>query len=357
MPRKKRALTTFSLSFLDIMSCGLGAAALIFLIMKHGSEKIKTETNNPEKKWLVEDIRQASQMQKDLADKLSSSSLEQQRIQAIKVTLLEQASQQRKALSEQQANSPQQEIIALKKSLEQLKQKKSVIEAEIEKKGSNVRQHLGDGERQYLTGLNLGGQRILILLDASTSMLDATLVNIIRKRNMDERTQRRSEKWQKALSIINWLISQIDKQSQLQLVAFNEAVNPVLKSTDFSWIDVSDSKKINDLFTQLDQQRPTGGTNLAAAFQAISQFNPPPDNVFLITDGLPTLGLKKSNKTKVTQSDRVKLFNQATEQIRFATPFNIILLPMEGDPMASAAFWQLAQNTKGSFITPSKDWP
>ena len=32
---RKREFLTFSLSFLDIMSCGLGAVALIFLIIKH----------------------------------------------------------------------------------------------------------------------------------------------------------------------------------------------------------------------------------------------------------------------------------------------------------------------------------
>ena len=31
---KKRAFSTFSLSFLDIMSCGLGAVALVFLIFR-----------------------------------------------------------------------------------------------------------------------------------------------------------------------------------------------------------------------------------------------------------------------------------------------------------------------------------
>ena len=35
MARKKRETSTFSLSFLDIMSCGLGAAVLIFLLLKH----------------------------------------------------------------------------------------------------------------------------------------------------------------------------------------------------------------------------------------------------------------------------------------------------------------------------------
>ena len=35
MARNRRQLTPFSLSFLDIMSCGFGAAVLLFLIIKH----------------------------------------------------------------------------------------------------------------------------------------------------------------------------------------------------------------------------------------------------------------------------------------------------------------------------------
>jgi hypothetical protein len=38
-------------------------------------------------------------------------------------------------------------------------------------------------------------------------------------------------------------------------------------------------------------------------------------------------------------------------------PVNVILLPMEGDPMAPAAYWTLARRTRGSFLSPAKDWP
>jgi len=30
---------------------------------------------------------------------------------------------------------------------------------------------------------------------------------------------------------------------------------------------------------------------------------------------------------------------------------------MEGDPRATSAWWQLAQVTSGSLISPAKDWP
>ena len=42
---RKRQFSTFSLSFLDIMSCGLGAVALIFLIIKHETNNYVQEQN------------------------------------------------------------------------------------------------------------------------------------------------------------------------------------------------------------------------------------------------------------------------------------------------------------------------
>ena len=33
------------------------------------------------------------------------------------------------------------------------------------------------------------------------------------------------------------------------------------------------------------------------------------------------------------------------------------MFPMEGDPLAPAAYWSLAQNTGGVYMSPSEDWP
>jgi hypothetical protein len=53
----------------------------------------------------------------------------------------------------------------------------------------------------------------------------------------------------------------------------------------------------------------------------------------------------------------MQLFERAISQLPRSIPVNIILEPMEGDPMAASAFWQLAQLTSGAFMSPSKDWP
>lgn len=39
MARRDRRFNVFSLSFLDVMSCGFGAVVLIFLIINHATEE------------------------------------------------------------------------------------------------------------------------------------------------------------------------------------------------------------------------------------------------------------------------------------------------------------------------------
>jgi hypothetical protein len=122
-------------------------------------------------------------------------------------------------------------------------------------------------------------------------------------------------------------------------------------------LSIDDKAQLERVIDNLRNVEPDNGTNLAASFTALSQLDPLPDNIFLITDGLPTLGSRKPKKNTITASDRRKLYREAVELLPIGVPVNTILMPMEGDPDAAAAYWQLAQITRGSFLTPSADWP
>ena len=89
----------------------------------------------------------------------------------------------------------------------------------------------------------------------------------------------------------------------------------------------------------------------------LGQMDPPPDNVYLVTDSLPTQGLDPPTGTTVSGEARQRLFEAAVKRIPSGIPINVILLPMEGDPMAPTAYWQIARITQGSFLSPSEDWP
>ena len=255
------------------------------------------------------------------------------------------------------ANQQQQSITSLRQQLQQLQSEKAELDKKIQDQGNDSRQFTGTGNRQYLTGLKLGGQRILVLIDASASMLDERVVNIIRRRNMPAENRRNAEKWQRAVATVDWLSTQFPQRSQYQIYSFNTDIKAAVTNTEQSWLNVSDAAELEQGLLNLRRLAPEGGTSLERVFQSIKALSPRPDNIYLITDGLPTQGLTAPKQNTVSGPERVKLFNRALEQLPSGIPVNVILAPMEGDPMAAAAFWQLAQITKGSLISPSKDWP
>jgi hypothetical protein len=108
---------------------------------------------------------------------------------------------------------------------------------------------------------------------------------------------------------------------------------------------------------ELKQIAPSGGTNLESVFLQARTLVPPPDNIILLTDGLPTQGKRTTRAKTISGNDRVRLFEQAVKQLPDAVPVNTILFPVEGDPMAAVLYWKLAVESGGSFLTPTRDWP
>jgi hypothetical protein len=51
------------------------------------------------------------------------------------------------------------------------------------------------------------------------------------------------------------------------------------------------------------------------------------------------------------------LHNRAIGELPSGIPVNILLYPLEGDYAAPFAYWQLAYQSGGSFISVSRDWP
>jgi len=115
---------------------------------------------------------------------------------------------------------------------------------------------------------------------------------------------------------------------------------------------------MNDAVHNLRKLVPENGTSIENAFVAMNTLTPKPDSVIMITDGLPTQGATAPLLRKTVDGDaRLKLFEHAVGKYPREVPFNVILMPMEGDPAAPSAFWQLARRTNGAFMSPSKDWP
>ncbi|MEQ8662735.1 MAG: vWA domain-containing protein, partial [Gammaproteobacteria bacterium] len=248
-------------------------------------------------------------------------------------------------------------IAGLRESLRQGELDKRALEAQIHEQSRAVRRYVGEGNREYLTGIQLGGERILVLLDSSASMLDERIVNVIRTRNMDVSARRGAAKWQQALATVDWISARFPPGSRFQIYSYDAAARPVLAGTAGRWLAVSDSARLNAAVAATRALVPDGGSSLARALAVIGELDPPPDNVYLVTDGLPTLGTEPPRGNTIDGAARLRLFEDAVTRIPAGIPVNVILLPMEGDPMAPAAYWQIALYTRGAFLSPASDWP
>jgi hypothetical protein len=361
----RRKTEVFSLSFLDVIACGFGAVVLFYTILsaqagvqrQHRDDELRGEVSKLEEqvlqgyKNLVILRNSLQQTQKDvptegLANRIieETERLKQQLAEAEKDTL-----------------SKREAIERLKQDLKSLDEGRRRLEAGTPspgQSGSRIKGFVGSGDRQYLTGLRVGGQRILILVDVSASMMDETVVNVIRLRNMSDVRRMSAPKWRRVVATVDWLTAQLPAKSQFQVYAFNTKAHALVAGSDGRWLSAGDAAALNDTLKALRSTVPQDGTSLENAFAVAYALSPRPDNILLITDGLPTQGASPPLLRKTIDGDgRLKLFEKAIERLPPGVPVNVILLPMEGDPMAPGAFWTLARRTNGSFLSPAQDWP
>jgi hypothetical protein len=357
MIHKRRQLQSFSLSFLDVMSCGLGAVILLFLIMKHNVEARLSEARGAQDLAAQADLlkRRVRDGQEKLAELETTVADIDQRIVLTRARARRIEKRLEEAAGSENASRSSGEIAALQARVNDLEQKKNDLEKEA---GDSVRPFAGESSRRYLTGLTIGGERILILLDTSASMLDETIVNILRSRNMSDDHKLASPKWRRAVRTVDWLTARFPPGSRYQIYLFDTETRSALPHTEGSWLEVGDVARLDRAVEAVNKTVPHGGTSLEGAFAALRRLEPPPDNVYLITDGLPTQGAKGAQPgSRVSASERLELFDEALERLPRGVPVNTILLPLEGDPVAAEAFWELAIRTRGSFMSPARDWP
>jgi hypothetical protein len=352
MAHNRRAIP-FSLSFLDIMACGFGAVTLLFLILRHNDIEIPVPDIKltAEVNLLEEDIRDAEKDRVELLNSLEELELKVVEVQGLSRRFITEIQELEESIQE----DPEESVAMLRRQVEELERETANME-EVEF-GDKVREFIGEGNRQYLTGLKLGGERVLILVDASSSMLADNVVNIIRRRNMNDEQIKNSPKWQWTVHTVEWLLAQLPPSSRFQIYLFNTNAEPAVVGSEGEWLDAADSLQLEDAIAGVREFVPGGGTSLENAFTVISDFADQPDNLFLLTDGLPTQGKTPPSKYMVSGAQRKDHFISAIGKIPRGLSANIILFPMEGDPEAAALFWQFAMNTSGSFISPSRDWP
>lgn len=362
--KKQRDNNTFSLAFLDIMCCGFGAVVLLVMLL-NGKTLQKREETQKDLRAEVERVTMLKEFANAhlsaLQNEVETTELEEAylQVQADKLRDMISEKQRGNELADKLAQQREKEIEAMEKEKSSLEKfmKNRKAQAPQQSSGEKLTGFDGEGRRQYLTGLKLGGDRTLILVDASASMLDETIVNIVRRKLMDESIRRRSPKWLRVVRSLHWLVANLQPNKRFQVYYFNTKAQPAVRGTEKRWLDTSNPKLLAGAITAVRRLAPQGGTNLRNAFDVISQLAPKPDSVILLTDGLPTQGISKRVSNSITGEERQDLFNNAVKRLPKGVPINTLLFPIEGDPGAASSFWGLAIATRGSFITPSRDWP
>jgi hypothetical protein len=358
-------MEVFSMSFLDCMSCGFGAVILFFMIINaqvvHQAEtppeRLQAETTKLEFEILEE--RKNLVLARNTIEELNDEKVTAEQQIAQIIALLEKLKAELEKY-DLETLAKIQAVEKLQSDIERLEEEKKrllALEREREEEGTRVRSFTGDGDRQYLTGLKVGGDRILVLVDASASMLDRKIVNILRRRNMSDDVKIRSLKWRQAVASVDWLSAQFPPESKFQIYTFNTEPKPVLDGSEGIWLEVGDGTQLDEAIKILRRTVPEEGTNMKGAYEVIRSLNPAPDNVIMLVDGLPTMDSPSAKRGMVTGAERLRYHYDAIDEVPSGIPVNILLYPMEGDYFASIAYWLLAYQTGGAFMSISKDWP
>lgn len=355
--RKRRPYDGFNLAFLDVMACGLGAIILILMLVKfNASTDVPKEETERLQQELTALLQQAQTLEDE--DKRADKDIRQQQIiaqlQSKKInTLNQQESISQKTLNQQQA------VLA---DIE-----KSVAAAAPLQADDNI-QLQGTGEENYLLGLKVAGKHIAILIDSSASMTDEKLIDVIKRKVSSNAEKKRGPKWQRTLRVVKWLLARTPQQSTLTLISFNNKAQIIGPQATLSPANASDMRQTIQTINTLT---PNNGTNLQAALETLKKAKPNVTDIYLITDGLPTLGQQDKSLRSLTQCRslfggsktitgecRLRLFIHTLQQANLpGVTVNTILLPLEGDPEAPQAYWEWAVATGGLMISPADSWP
>lgn len=354
---RRKAAPSFNIAFLDVMSCGLGAVLLIFLIVKHNVNISEAGLNDISP--ILNELRHEQVILKNRTENAEQNITQAQKQKKQSEQIIAQIKKNIDTLNEQ-AQIKQTESNILKKEIESI----APLQA------SDVIKNINPGEESYLIGLRVEGSRIAILVDHSASMTDFRLVDIIKRKISNDAEKKKGPKWQRTVSITGWLLARLPRNSTATVIGYNHKATQIGAP---GWIAANNETELTNILARINQIIPQGPTNLEAALKKMALMSPPPTNIYLITDGLPTMGgggfsfgklfngcssLTGSGKT-ISGECRLKLFWNDVQRNLLPpnSQLNVILLPMEGDPEAAPAYWRWAASTGGLLISPGEEWP
>lgn len=347
----RRKTESSTLAFLDIISCGLGAVILIFLIIKHNTD-VGSDQEEDLQAQLATVVEENQKINEELEALRRLNSDEEQAGQSLEDELADAEGQ--RASLQAQNNSDVENNKILEGELDEIEIVEPVDAVELE----------GQGAANFIIGMKVEGERVAILIDRSTSMTHPTLQRAIVAKFDTEAQRRAAPKWQQTVRSAKWLMNRLPPDADYVFIGFGERAQFLTPGN--SWARVSDASALQTTTQNLATLSPDGGTNLEAAVDALMTLSPAPTDIYIVTDGLPTKGGPQIRCTRgsiVTAQCRQRMMGFAAAKFakigtRGSRPtINTILLPMTGDPGAISAFWGLSRATGGLVLSPTEKWP
>lgn len=352
MRLKRRNNDAFNMSFLDVMACGLGAVILIFILVDFYAATLdpSDELNRLDAE-ISSVTAEETEVSQAIETALAAISAEQERQQGSQEAQQTSLAQQQQLL--QQLSTELAVIADLEQQLAAL--------GEIETPDSNIALS-GVGEENYITGMVVEGRQIGILFDKSASMMGDNLVDVLLALSYTPEQRKRTAKWRRNVRAAKWLMARLPETSRVTVVSFSNTAE-VLGPNNINPVPATSA--LRQIASEIDNVVPDGGTNLQLGMQTLLAANPNITDIYLVTDGLPTLGdglgLRCRNfisrQRSISSDCRQELLLETVKRVPGNYRMNIILLPLEGDPFAPSMYWEWANATQGRFLAPSQEWP
>jgi hypothetical protein len=352
MPKTRKPVDGFNLAFLDVMACGLGAVILIFILVDFNAF---TPTPTDEKEKLEQELAAAQTEQQQLKksidevnDKIALESAKQDDVEQAQKDSTQDQSKLLRDMSTEMA------VVA------DLENQLAALSKEVEK-SANI-QMQGTGEQNYITGLKIEGSDIGILVDKSASMMGDNLLDVLSKLALSDGQKVSTPKWVRTKRVAQWMLARVPQTSRLSVVTFSDTAETLgIRKI----ISAKVSGSMNAIVKDLGAVVPSGGTNLQEGLKVLFDANSNITDVYIVTDGLPTLGDGLplncrnfiSSKKSISSDCRKALFVETVKRAKKGVHYNVILLPIEGDPFATPMYWEWTRVTSGTFLSPAPEWP
>lgn len=371
---KRQSVVAFGLSFLDVLCCGLGAAVLLLLVVKHGETVAEIDAAG----LLIEHVTEIQELiatKSEQKTELENVADETQR-QIIALTAQDDA---RSSISRLQSTRLTKLLREVQQQRIALNNARRVLAADAANHQRVAEEAQQSASQQHLTGLMVNNDRVVVLLDSSASMLGSNLVEIIRLRASNPQIQLRAKKWLSARGAAKWVIEHLPVGASYQILTYSDVVRdsqgePVTTAKPPQWRTTQDAASTSTYVDSLlNDLTPRGATDLRTALTAVAAITPRPAQVIVITDGYPTVpGTASLNRFRgcprarsgqvplISPRCRKSIFDHAlrvNRQDLRGIRIDVVLYPLEGDSNAVLGYWELATSYGGRLLSPVPGWP